>query len=85
VRRTGRACDGDARWMGGKDDAKSVFVTTSIERAVDRVGDARGIDWERMMDREDNDEIFREGGDGRTDGGRRTEGCVRERARERED
>jgi len=42
-------------------------------------------DGERMMDREDNDEIFREGGERRTDGATRTEGCVRERARERED
>lgn len=72
---------------GGEGRRARVFVTASIESVVDRVGDARGMidDWERMMDREDNDEIFREGGDGRTDGGRRTEGCVRERARERED
>jgi len=72
---------------GGEGRRARVFVTTSIESVVDRVGDARGMidDWERMMDREDNDEIFRDGGDGRTDGGRRTEGCVRERARERED
>lgn len=72
---------------GGEGRRARVCATASIESVVDRVGDARGMidDWERMMDREDNDEIFRDGGDGRTDGGRRTEGCVRERARERED
>jgi hypothetical protein len=72
---------------GRKGRRARVPVTRSIERNVDRVGDARGMidDWERMMDREDNDEIFRDGGERRTDGGRRTEGCVRERARERED
>ena len=76
------------RAMDGRKGRRArVPVTRSIERNVDWVGDARGMidDGERMMDREDNDEIFREGGERRTDGATRTEGCVRERARERED
>jgi hypothetical protein len=65
---------------GGEGRRARVFVTTSIESVVDRVGDARGMidDWERVMDREDNDEIFRDGGE-RRDGRRWTDGgtCAR--------
>lgn len=62
---------------GGEGRRARVCATASIESVVDRVGDARGMidDWERMMDREDNDEIFRDG-ERRTDGRRWTDGGV---------